>query len=199
MTALVPAACGKSFCALSCICDTLKHSTSSSKQQLYVKEHCSRADCMLQCTCGFLPDGGRPSGCKSFVSLLKGNEAFYSKINWSSKRQPRERKVPQRFRDSVFLDVVSSPTTSKSATSGASGSSGSSGSSRSPRTSRDQVKLNESGRRSKMEPFRIKFSTDKVLFISNFNRILNELSLIALSLFAGSGGTAALEHLRADG
>jgi len=168
-----PALCGKSFCALGCICDTLKHASSSSanpsnstKQQLFVKEHCSRWECMLHCTCGFLPNGGRPSGCKSFSSLLKGNEAFYSKINWSSKRQRRERKMPQRFRDSVFLDNVTSSTTLKSGSStptGSSGSSSSSASSRSPRSSRDQAK--EAGRPDKIEPFRMKFFADKVYFL----------------------------------
>jgi len=50
---------------------------------------------MLQCVCGYLP--GKPSSRRTISSLLKGNESFYSKTNWPSKRSKRERKIPERF------------------------------------------------------------------------------------------------------
>ena len=54
-------------------------------------------ECMLQCVCGYQP--GKPRSRRSFFRLLKGNESFYSKINWSGERTRRERKVPERFNE----------------------------------------------------------------------------------------------------
>jgi len=63
---------------------------------------------MLQCVCGYLP--GKPSSQRTFSSLLKGNESFYSKINWSSKRSKRERKAPERYSEfHLNKDLMFSP------------------------------------------------------------------------------------------
>jgi len=63
---------------------------------------------MLQCVCGYLP--GKPSSQRTFSFLLKGNESFYSKINWSSKRSKRERKVPERYSEFYLnKDLMFSP------------------------------------------------------------------------------------------
>ena len=68
-------------------------------------ERCSRPECVLQCICGY--EKGNPSSLKSFASLLKGNESYYSKIDWtSSGRRCRERRVPQRL-SNYHLENVS--------------------------------------------------------------------------------------------
>ena len=98
---LLSSGCGKLYCRLGCICDSL----SVQKNDM---EHCNRAECMLHCVCGYRKD----KSCRrnnTFYKLLKGNESYYSKIDWSSQRQRRERKIPERFRDSVFhhdTDVI---------------------------------------------------------------------------------------------
>lgn len=76
---------------MGCLCESLEAAT----KKKVVLQHCSRPECMIQCVCGFLP--GKPRSRRSFVSLLKGNESFYSKINWTAERTRRERKVPERF------------------------------------------------------------------------------------------------------
>ena len=89
----LPAAkCGKLFCRLGCVCDSLADAKHKPKIST---EHCSLPECMLQCVCGYQP--GKPSSRKCFASLLKGNESFYSKIEWTSGRRRRERRVPERF------------------------------------------------------------------------------------------------------
>ncbi len=96
--------CGKLFCQMGCVCPSLE----AAKNRKSSTEHCSRPDCMLQCVCGYLP--GKPSSRRSFFSLLKGNESFYSKINWSSERSKRERKVPERYSEyHLDKDSMSSP------------------------------------------------------------------------------------------
>lgn len=61
----------------------------------------------MQCVCGY--QRGRPSRRRPFISLLKGNEAFYSKINWSGERQRRERKVPERYAEFHLSGVEPTP------------------------------------------------------------------------------------------
>ena len=87
--------CGQLFCRLGCICSSLEASESKNRTRKGSQEHCNVPECMMQCVCGF--QRGRPSRRRPFISLLKGNEAFYRTINWSGERQRRERKVPERY------------------------------------------------------------------------------------------------------
>ena len=87
--------CTKEYCRLGCLCDSLMASRTNAT------DHCTLAECMLQCVCGYRKDQ-QPLRNKTFYKLLKGNESYYSKIDWSGQRQRRERKIPERFRDSVF-------------------------------------------------------------------------------------------------
>ena len=124
------AACGKLFCRLGCVCDSLASVSAKKEMQ---EAHCKRSECMMLCVCGFRKDRPHWQARKTtFYRLLKGNESFYSKIDWSGQRQRRERKIPERFRDSVFhldSDVVigrvlgeeASHATAKSQVNGASG------------------------------------------------------------------------------
>ncbi|KAI9561732.1 hypothetical protein GHT06_012693 [Daphnia sinensis] len=97
--------CGKLFCRLGCVCDTLAKTKSQSKAPV---EHCALPECMLLCVCGF--QEGKPSSRKCFASLLKGNESFYSKINWSGERRRRERRIPERFSEFHLGNESSSST-----------------------------------------------------------------------------------------
>ncbi|XP_057376259.1 uncharacterized protein LOC130697376 isoform X2 [Daphnia carinata] len=97
--------CGKLFCRLGCVCDTLTKTKNQLKAPL---EHCALPECMLQCVCGF--QEGKPSSRKCFASLLKGNESFYSKINWSGERRRRERRIPERFSEFHLGNESSSST-----------------------------------------------------------------------------------------
>uniref|UniRef100_A0A0P5I6K9 THAP domain-containing protein 3 n=1 Tax=Daphnia magna TaxID=35525 RepID=A0A0P5I6K9_9CRUS len=97
--------CGKLFCRLGCVCDTLTKTKNQSKVPV---EHCALPECMLQCVCGF--QEGKPSSRKCFASLLKGNESFYSKINWSGERRRRERRIPERFSEFHLGNESSSST-----------------------------------------------------------------------------------------
>ena len=96
--------CGQLFCRLGCVCDSLKKAEDRHKIS-----HCSRPECMaLQCVCGY--QKGNPSSRRCFASLLKGNESFYSKIDWSaSGRQRRERRIPERFSEYHLGGDISPP------------------------------------------------------------------------------------------
>ena len=99
-----------------------------------------------------------------------GNEAFYSKINWSGKRQRRERTMPKRFRDSYLLDgdvINSSPKSSPK-------------SSERKRTSRDvedEAEL-EVSKDAKPEPFQLKIVDDHVFFFFNISLIFSRIDFI---------------------
>lgn len=168
--------CGSLFCRLGCICDSLEKATNRSKVSL---EHCSLAECMLQCVCGY--QKGNPSSRRCFASLLKGNESFYSKINWSSGRRRRERRVPERFSeyhldhdstidpDSPRRATEDPKTKTKGPRGGASSSRPSSpvkGGSPPTRPATQQRGVRDSsqpqGTRKKWEPIRIKVCKDEI-------------------------------------
>ena len=82
------AECGKLFCRLGCVCDSLQSKVS--------REHCSRPECMFHCVCGY--QQANSSGSKSFASLRKGSETYYDQINWSKTgRRDGERRVSERL------------------------------------------------------------------------------------------------------
>ena len=137
----------------------------------------------MQCVCGY--QRGRPSRRRPFISLLKGNEAFYSKINWSGERQRRERKVPERFANYQLTGVDSPDTEYKLPASTRGGSSaghrGGHHPFRSPPTGRggfsgkrsDSLPKNntllqgqksplEPGSKNGLEPFRLKVCADQI-------------------------------------
>ena len=139
---------------------------------------------MLQCVCGY--QKGNPSSRRCFASLLKGNESFYSKINWSTGRRRRERRVPERFSEyhlehDSAIDAVSPPPTQRHSTEdnkiknkGPRGSNSSSSRPSSPsknsspptipatqqRGNRDASQ--PQGTRKKWEPIRIKVCKDEI-------------------------------------
>jgi hypothetical protein len=106
---LPTADCGQLFCRLGCICDILIKTKNRTKVSV---EHCGLPECMLQCVCGY--QKGKPSSRKCFASLLKGNESFYSKINWSGERRRRERRVPERFSEFHLGNESSSSVSNRS-------------------------------------------------------------------------------------
>ena len=101
--------CGQLFCRLGCICDALVKTKNRPKMSM---DHCGLPECMLQCVCGY--QKGKPSSRKCFASLLKGNESFYSKINWSGERRRRERRVPERFSEFHLGNESSSSVSNRS-------------------------------------------------------------------------------------
>ena len=103
--------CGKLFCSLGCVCDSLKNGKNRST---FSMKHCSRPECMLKCICGY--PHVKPSSRSGLSSLLKGNESFenFGKIDFSaSGRRCREKRVPERFSDYEMESRVSPRPASK--------------------------------------------------------------------------------------
>lgn len=159
--------CQKLFCRLGCVCSSLETAGSRKK----ILEHCSMPECMTGCVCGFLP--GKPRSSRSFFSLLKGNESYYSKIDWSGERTRRERRVPERFSEfhlSKHSAAPSSPSSGEEQwhrpSHGRQRNGGRFSSPPKPNTAShraaQQQQRNQLEKKKKSEPLRIKVGADEV-------------------------------------
>ena len=74
MESLPTAECGKLFCRLGCVCDSLENAHNQS-----ILEHCSQAECMFQCVCGY--QEGNPCSRRVVSSLLESQKRRVERLS----------------------------------------------------------------------------------------------------------------------